>query len=162
MITTPNTLSRPGTSTRRSGFTLVELVLVLVIAGVLAAIVVPPAGEYLQQRSLVNARDAVAAMASRARALAVQQGDIVKLRVSPDTERVTVLSFDETETLETLDLSDGDIRADLTAAQEITVCYVAGGYADPGCSSGVPGTIGVSNSKGTLSFDLNGAGQVQW
>lgn len=141
---------------------MVELVFVLLIAGILMAVAFPRFSQYMQHRQLVNARSAVMTMAARARSLAVARGDAVKLRLSPLDERVTVLNLMETQTIETLDLATGDIRADLVAAGDVTICYVAGGFADPSCSAGLPATVGVRNSSGTLELTVNAAGQVQW
>lgn len=141
---------------------MVELVFVLMIAGILMAVAFPRISEYMQHRQLVNARSGVMTMAARARSLAVSQGDAVKLRLSPSDGRVTVLNLMETDTVETLNLATGDIRADLVAASDVTICYVAGGFAEPGCSAALPATIGVRNASGTLELTVNAAGQVQW
>lgn len=143
---------------------MVELLFVLLIAGILMAVAFPRFNDYMQHRQLVNARSAVMTMAARARSLAVARGDAVKLRLSPTDEKVTVVNFMETDTYETLDLAAGDIRADLVAPGDVTICYVAGGFADPGCSAGLPTeiTVGVRNASGTLDFNVNLAGQIQW
>ncbi len=63
----------------RRGFSLIELVMVVVLIGAVAAIMFPRIGPALNRRSVDGARVAVTALNAKAKALAVQRGRAVSL-----------------------------------------------------------------------------------
>lgn len=63
----------------RQGFSLIELVMVVVLIGAVAVIMFPRIGPALNRRSVDGARVAITAMNAKAKAVAVQRGRAVTL-----------------------------------------------------------------------------------
>lgn len=147
----------------RHGFTIVELLFVLLIAGVLGTMAVPQFASFMARRSIVNARDGFAISAARARAAAVERGDVVILYVRPAQDSILVISSDMTDTLEVLNYRDGEIQADVVASSPVIVCYLPRGFAHPGCGSGnqLPIRVGFGSGSDTLYSWINAIGQVE-
>lgn len=137
----------------RPGFTLIELVLVLMIGGILVAVAIPPVSSYLQSRHSLQARDAFIMMAAQARAAAIEEGDYVLMTVSPADDEVVVTRRDGS-VLHSLDLSTGR-SADLQGT-EITVCYTPRGFAHPSCLDGdaLPATFAFTSGGNTVEAEL--------
>jgi prepilin-type N-terminal cleavage/methylation domain-containing protein len=142
-------VERPFGAALRPGFTLIEVVIVLLILGVLGAIAVPGFRKYTDQRAVNNARDAFIRTAAQARAESIRTGDRVEMHIDPAADMVVVIGA-ESDTLATLDLRNGPIRANLTgtafdgpnvssgsvSTPQFRVCYVPRGYALPACGTG--------------------------
>lgn len=151
-----------GRRTARPGFTIVELLFVMLIAGVLGALSIPQFSKYMSRRNVINASDAFRLSAARARAAAVERGDVVVLLVRPGQDSVLVMSADETDTLEVLDFRAGETVVDLVAASALVICYVPRGYAHPGCGSpALPQDVKFIGARDTVLVKINGVGQVE-
>lgn len=143
----------------RPGFTMIELVIVLIIGAVVTALAIPPMSSYLQGRNMQQARDAFIMIAAQGRIAAVEDGDLVLMEVSPATDSVVLMQRDGT-VIDVLDLRDRDRRADLVG-DEITICYMPRGYAHPSCRDGgdLPASIGFAFDGDTIWAELT-LGQV--
>lgn len=153
----------PRARPARRGFTLIELLFVVLIAGILGTLAFPRFSEYQKRRQLMNAQTAFTLAAARARAAAVERGDVVLLWVQPDADRVTVLSGDGVDTMLVLDLREGEVRADLQARSPLTICYLPRGFAHPACGSGgsLPDSVAFVNGSGTVWSVVSPVGQVE-
>lgn len=147
----------------RTGFTLIELLFVLLIAGILGTLAFPRFSEYQKKRQLMNAQNAFTLAAARARASAVERGDVVLLWVQPESDRITVLSGDGVDTMLVVDLKGGEIRADVLLSSAMTFCYLPRGFAHPSCGNGasLPRRIGFGNTADTVWSTISAVGQVQ-
>src|SRR5881409_2521321 len=67
------TAARTGGAMRRSGFTFVEILIVMIIIGLIAALGIPRIRSALQSQNVRSARAAVGTMVAKARAAAVQR-----------------------------------------------------------------------------------------
>lgn len=159
---------RRGHRGARRGFTAIELVLVLVIAGVLAGLSMPAFRQYRNQREVMNARHAFMMQAARARASAVERGDVVLLVTRIYRDSVFVLSADWSDTLEVIDFRGGETRADIIlegTPAPFRLCYVPRGFVHPSCQDGeyLPAKIGFANWNGsdTAWAVINAVGQVE-
>src|ERR1051325_2442969 len=63
-----------GTCMKRSGFTTIEMVIVVVLIGIIAAIGFPKIRQSLDKANVRSARAAVGTLAATARAVAIQRG----------------------------------------------------------------------------------------
>ncbi len=147
----------------RPGFTLIELLFVVLIAGIMGTLAFPRFSEYQKRRQVMNAQTAFIMAAARARASAVERGDVVLLWVQPESDRVTVLSGDGADTMLVLDLRNGEIKADLILPSAMTFCYLPRGFAHPSCGNGgsLPQSIGFGNTSDTLWATISAVGQVE-
>lgn len=140
----PNsTLPRFWTA-RRDGFTMIELAIVLTIAGILAGFAVPSFNALQKNKAAQNARDAFVWMAARTRATAIERGKTYLLEVDPATERAWIVlrrtsgAAIAADTVQTVDY-DGEFDATISTGTDarITMCYNPRGYAW-GCSADSP------------------------
>ena len=128
-------MKRPKIANRRAGFTLVEVLLVLIIGGILLGYAIPAFTNLTQRRNAQNARDAVIWMAARARARAIEQGQIQLLEIDPASDRAwivrrntgTALASDTVEKINFV--TEQKATVNTTANTKITVCYGSRGYA---------------------------------
>ena len=116
---------------RRSGFSIIELVVVLMVGSVLTSIAITSFNGVSGRFAAKGARQTLMAMHARARAHAVEYGQIVRLNLDPDDDSVCLSRAGEV--LEVLDFGEGfnvDIRTSTDA--ELSVCMNARGFADMG------------------------------
>lgn len=151
----------------RAGFTLIELMVVIFIAGLIMAIATPRVSQTLQQRYARNSRDAYAWAASRARARAIQTGTTQLLVIDPATEKATVHRRNPTsaaDTLMTIDFTNSEYNSTVTTPSNttLTVCYSPRGYAftGTGCNNS---TVDVTFTHGvyTAQARVKVLGQVE-
>lgn len=166
---TRESVERRGTRRAgRPGFTAVELIFVMLIAGILMSLATPRFREYVNRREAINARQAFMMAAARARAAAVERGDVVVLMTRVQGDSVFVLSGDWTDTLERIDYRNGEIRADILLSESLDpfrICYTPRGFVHPSCQDGgsLPVLIGFSTRNGadTVGAVINAVGQVE-
>lgn len=70
---------------RERGFTLIEVVIVIVLIGAMAGFAFPRLGGAMAKQSVRSARGAVVAMFAKARATAIQRGAATSLIIKNDT-----------------------------------------------------------------------------
>jgi type II secretory pathway pseudopilin PulG len=109
---------------------MIELIIVIMIASVLASIAIPQYSRYTSQKAATNARDAFISMATRARAEAIRTGDDVWMKVIPATNRVEVYNTAGTVN-EVLDLENGPIQARILGNFWFDVRYTSRGFVHP-------------------------------
>jgi prepilin-type N-terminal cleavage/methylation domain-containing protein len=74
----------------RRGFTLIEVVIVIVIIGVMAVFFFPRLGATLQKQNVRSARNAITTLHAKARAIAIQRGREVRFVL--DANRIYLAS----------------------------------------------------------------------
>jgi prepilin-type N-terminal cleavage/methylation domain-containing protein len=117
----------------KSGFTIPELVIVILIGSILASIAIRSAGPVLTQTSVRSAARTFGALHARARAHAIERGSIARLRVDATQDRVSVTVG--SDTIEVVDFGESqsvDIQASVPT---ITLCFNPRGFGERGCSS---------------------------
>lgn len=115
----------------QQGFTLVEVVFVLMIGGILMGVGTREYARLSSQMAVGNARDAMIQTASRARGEAMRSGSLIYMHVRPDEGTVAVETAGG-QVLHTLDAAEFGAQL---AGEEISVCYTSRGYALPGCTT---------------------------
>src|SRR5688572_23241839 len=81
-----NTMLRP-----RAGFSMIELLLVMVIGAILMTFAIPGYTRMTAARNAQNARDNLVWMAARARAKAIEMGRVYQLQIDPGTEKARII-----------------------------------------------------------------------
>jgi prepilin-type N-terminal cleavage/methylation domain-containing protein len=130
-VPVPRCVERRHGMTRRPGFTMIELIIVVLIGAVLATIAVPQFGRQASKRSAMNARDAFITASARARAAAIQRGDEVRVRIIAPLDRVEITDRFNQPIAEPLDFQNGPVRARIPGNTVVTVRYTPRGFAHP-------------------------------
>lgn len=134
---------------RRSGFTLVEMVFVLMISGIVMGIGVRESPQLLNRRAVTSARDAVIASSYTARAEAMRSGRAVFVWIRPDAGVVRI-GRSPSELLDSVVMSDYRVTMD---GNDLNLCYTARGYAMQGCSN-VTSTEEIRFRRGSQHRDM--------
>jgi type II secretory pathway pseudopilin PulG len=115
---------------------MIELVVVIMVGGLLAAIAIPQFSRFTERRAAINARDAFIATVSQARTAAIRSGEDVLMQVDRANDRVLItLRSDGSAAGPPLDLRNGPLRADIAGTGAFTMCWVPRGFALPGCGT---------------------------
>ncbi len=138
----------PFAATNRCGFSLIEVLFVLLISGILGVMMVPQIARYTSQRAASNARDAFILTAARARAAAIQSGDEVQLTIDPANGLVSITDLNGTAVGDALDFNNGVVRASMVGTDGFTICYVPRGFERPGCRVAEDSIIGFASPEG--------------
>ncbi len=161
LLSTPGTLA--GARAQSAGYTLVELVIVMLIAALLLGLGVNSLNKAASQRATTSARDGFIWMARRARNLAIQQGTRVRVVLYPDTAKAQARLIAPGHADEFIALGEEyKTRVSAGGADSVWICYEARGYANTACTStGLPVTV--TFTRGTISARavVQGLGQVE-
>lgn len=133
MMTRNRATDRPERLRPRRGFTLVELLIVMIIGAALMTMAIPSFTRLMNARNAQNARDALVWMANRARARAVERGNVQLFEVSPARNSAWIVTRNGTTAADTVQMINfqGEHSAVLSTstANTITVCFSPRGYA---------------------------------
>lgn len=112
---------------------MLELMIVMIIAGVIATIALPRMGDLQARQGAQNARDALVWMAARARARAIERGTTQLLEIDPAADRAWIVRRNPTTPADTAQVVDFGAEFDATVSTAtnavITICYNTRGYA---------------------------------
>jgi prepilin-type N-terminal cleavage/methylation domain-containing protein len=123
----------------RAGFSLIELLIVMVIGGILMTFAIPGYTKMTAARNAQNARDNLVWMAARARAKAIEMGRVYQLQIDPTTEKARIIQRGATVPLDSVLFSGKEFKSTIStiANTVIVVCYSPRGYAFS-CDAGSP------------------------
>lgn len=116
---------------RRSGFTMIEMLLVVMISSLIMGVGIQELPRLLNPQVVGSARDAVAATSHRARSEAMRSGRPVHVWIRPG-EGVVRMGRSTTELLDSVVMSDFEVSM---TGSDVDLCYTARGYAMPGCTT---------------------------
>ncbi len=80
----------------RDGFTLIEMIMVIVVAGIMLAVAIPTFMRFSDRNALNSAAVAVSSLHARARISAIQRGRSTTLQLSPSTNQMWITSLKTT------------------------------------------------------------------
>jgi prepilin-type N-terminal cleavage/methylation domain-containing protein len=145
---------------RRSGFSLIELVVVLMVGSVLTSIAIQSFNGVSGRFATRGARQTFMAMNARARAQAVEYGRTVRLNLDHSGDSVWLSRGNEV--LEVLDFGeefDVDIRT--STDSDLRVCMNPRGFADTRCNNFTsPVTVTFLLATDTASVSVLSLGQM--
>lgn len=142
------------------GFTLVEMLLVVVIMGIVLSLASPKLGTAASQMAVRNSRNEVSAMISLTRALAVQNGRRATFVQEGNTVRVELAQGygSTTDTMATRDLA-GQHKVALGPSAKLTIPFDPRGFAIPG-SVGESRTIAITRDAFADTVCVIGLGKI--
>jgi len=147
----------------RPGYTVIELIMVMVIGAILLGMVVSGASGYVSRKRVSNARDAFVYLAMRARAAAIERGRNVSVHLSASQGLVMVnegCSPSGAE-LERLALADEFFAKVEVSPDPLRVCYSPRGFAiESHTNISAPTTVSFVIGKDTARAIVAPLGQV--
>lgn len=149
----------------RPGFTIIELLIVLMVGAMLAGLVGPAVASVQKQLNLDNAALGVVTLGSRARAYAANRGATAVLRLDPTADRITIRMDDDTLSDGRLDLQDR-YATDMALSDgggTLDLCYTARGFVESSCLDGSRLPLSVILTRGGKSdtVKIMALGQVE-
>lgn len=134
---------------RRGGFTLIEMLIVIVISGLIIGVGMRESPPLFNERAVGSASDAVLATSYRARSEAISAGRPMYVWILPN-EGIVRMGTSPTELLDSVVMSDHNVTM---TGNDLELCYTARGYAMPGCTT-VTSPEEISFTRGDRSKSL--------
>ena len=160
--------TRIRASSIRPGFSMVEMVIVIVIAGIIASFAIPSFNNTQQNRMAQNARDSFVWMGARARSRAIEMGTTFLLEVDPATERAWIVRRNPSVAADTLQMVNftTEYASTITTStgNTISLCFNSRGYAWSCTGSQSPSaneTVTFSHAQRTATARVKPLGQMQ-
>lgn len=129
----PQMMKPAGT---RSGFSLVELLIVLAIGAILMTFAIPGYTRMTQTKNAQNARDNLVWMGARARAKAIERGQVWQLEIDPLLERARVRQRGAAVAQDSVSF-DSEFQSTVSTPDNTTliICYTPRGFALTSCNA---------------------------
>lgn len=168
----PNT---PGRQSERRGFSLLELLMIVLISALMVGIFVPVAGSVQKRMSLTNAKNTMVFLAARARSHAANRGAIAILDIDPANNRAWIRLRGDTLADSFVDF-ERDHEADLLLTDPysgapaevgesgvLSICYSPRGYAQQGCIDvpRLPLRLRFTRGGKSDSVEIRALGQIE-
>jgi len=150
---------RKMTRYRERGFTLVELMIVIVVIGILAAIAAPNYQSFMAQRRLNGAARQIMSDLMAARMQAVSQNRSIKVSFPTTAGGTYTYDADDTNspTYAVKNIQTAYGYYDVTVLATNNIIFLSNGTASPsGC-----GTATVTNAIGSRDIKVSSAGRVR-
>lgn len=151
--------STPHRSASRLGFTLPEVAVAVAIGAVLLSISFKAAQPAIQATSVRSAETVFRSLHARARGIAVERGQVVRLNVDPAGDSIWIqMGNTRLETFNFHKEFGLDVRTN--GGGSASVCMTPRGVADPGCSQ--PSTFAVffDSANRTSAVKILPMGQI--
>ena len=145
----------------RRGFTLIEVVIVLMVGVILASIAMSTFGGAQDRLAVRQARATFASLHARARAQAIERGQMARLWVDTNADSVwIVLDGTQIETVRFRDELGVDIQGSMT---QLRLCMSPRGFAETSCNSfSTTQTLTFAARGYTASADVRTLGQLSY
>ncbi|MFO8174886.1 MAG: type II secretion system protein [Longimicrobiales bacterium] len=147
---------------RTRGFTLIEVLIVIVIAGILTSMAVKGFGATSTALAARQARNVFSSMAARARAQAIESGmtTVLIASVAGDSVMIQGQGGNIVENVRFREELNVDIRSTVS---EFRICMSPRGFADTNCNS-FSSALEVSFVAGTNTetIEILPLGQIRW
>jgi type IV fimbrial biogenesis protein FimT len=140
---------------RRGGYTLAELMAVIVIAGVIATIAVPRLSSYIRHLSARSAASTVVSDLMLARTQAVREGQTVSLRVTSAAEYQLTVDANPVRTLKTVNVA-GTQKSVTLGPNGTTISFDPRGMLRAGSGS----ELRITRGTQTDTISITGVGRV--
>ena len=160
-------MNRPDMTRNRDGYTLIELLIVMIIAGILLSYAIPSFTRMSNGTNARNARDRMVWMANRARNIALSRGQVQLFEIDPATNSAWVVRRNPTTAADTTEMvrfsSEYSATVTTSTGNKITLCFSARGYAFM-CGANSPAvneTATVTHIEKTATARIKPLGQVE-
>lgn len=147
----------------RRGFTMVEVVVTVMVAMILLSISVRGFGDTMSNMAVDGAAETFASLQARARAVAVERGDIARLNTDPAGDSVWItVGGSRVDFLNFMEDRGVDIQSG--TAGVIRLCMSPRGFAEIDCNSFENNTVILDFVQGGASASLTilPLGQLSW
>jgi len=144
---------------RRSGFTTIEMIIVVAIIGIIALMGFPKIRQTLDKTNLRSARDAVGTLAGTARAAAIQRGCRGVLHFAANTVWVTTACPAKVDTVSGVQDLYARFKVTMSYSRD-SVQYDPGGLSMDGFASNTVAQLTGSVSTNRDSVMINPLGKV--
>ena len=145
---------------KRRGFTLIEVVVVIMVGGILMSIAVNAFGSIRSRFAVREARSAFASLQARTRAQAIEYAETMRFRGDMDGDSIWIERADGTR-IERIYFMN-ELGADMQSTEStFTLCLNSRGYGDTSCSSfTTPLTVTWENGVDQASLRMLPLGQL--